>query len=149
MKLLKLYEWIIGTMSDFARQFQDSENLYNQARKFWSNLEASSIIIVGIFIVLGLIMAYTYYKPFNDKPGRHYKPKYWWIFLGITFILSFLVTLGAAYFMVPPKIEGTFILELKLALANAIYSSIIVYILVSWIWCQFNLPTNAYRYLKF
>ena len=148
MKLLKLYEWIIGTMSDFARQFQDSENLYNQARKFWSNLEASSIIIVGIFIVLGLIMAYTYYKPFNDKPGRHYKPKYWWIFLGITFILSFLVTLGAAYFMVPPKIEGTFILELKLALANAIYSGI-VYVIISWIWCQFNLPTNAYRYLKF
>ena len=148
MKLLKLYEWIIGTMSGFARQFQDSETLYNQARKFWSNLEASSIIIVVIFITLGLIMAYTYYKPFNDKPGRHYKPKYWWIFLGITFILSFLVTLGAAYFMVPPKIEGSFILELKLALANAIYSGI-VYVIISWIWCQFNLPTNAYRYLKF
>lgn len=148
MKLLKLYEWIIGTMSDFAKQFQDNETLYNQAKKFWSNLEASSIIIVGIFIVLGIIMAYTYYKPFNDKPGRHYKPKYWWLFLGITFILSFLITLGAAYFMVPPKIDGSFVLELKIALANAIYS-IIVYVLISWIWCQFNLPTNAYRYLKF
>ena len=148
MKLLKLYEWIIGTMSDFAKQFQENETLYNQARKFWINLEASSIIIVGLFIVLGLIMAYTYYKPFNDKPGRHYKPKYWWIFLGITFILSFLITLGAAYFMVPPKIDGSFVLVLKIALANAIYS-IIVYVLISWIWCQFNLPTNAYRYLKF
>ena len=148
MKLLKLYEWIIGTMSDFAKQFQENETLYNQARKFWINLEASSIIIVGLFIVLGLIMAYTYYKPFNDKPGRHYKPKYWWLFLGITFILSFLITLGAAYFMVPPKIDGSFVLELKIALANAIYS-IIVYVLISWIWCQFNLPTNAYRYLKF
>ena len=148
MKLLKLYEWIIGTMSDFAKQFQDNETLYNQARKFWSNLEASSIIIVGIFIVLGIIMAYTYYKPFNDKPGRHFKPKYWGIFLGITFILSFLVTLGAAYFMVPPKIDGSFVLELKIALANAIYSGV-VYVIISWIWCQFNLPTNAYRYLKF
>lgn len=148
MKLLKLYEWIIGTMSDFAKQFQDNETLYNQARKFWSNLEASSIIIVGIFITLGLIMAYTYYKPFNDKPGRHYKPKYWVIFLGITSILSFLVTLGSVYFMVPPKIDGSFVLVLKIALANAIYSSI-VYALISWIWCQFNLPTNAYRYLKF
>lgn len=148
MKLLKLYEWIIGTMSDFAKQFQDNETLYNQARGFWSKLEASSIIIVGIFIALGIIMAYTYYKPFNDKPGRHYKPKYWVIFLGITSILSFLVTLGAAYFMVPPKIDGSFVLELKIALANAIYS-IIVYVLISWIWCQFNLPTNAYRYLKF
>ena len=50
--------------------------------------------------------------------------------------------------MVPPKIDGSFVLELKIALANAIYS-IIVYVLISWIWCQFNLPTNAYRYLKF
>jgi hypothetical protein len=148
MKLLKLYEWIIGTMSDFAKQFQDNKTLYNQARKFWSNLEASSIIIVGIFIVLGIIMAYTYYKPFNDKPGRHYKPKYWGIFLGITSILSFLVTLGSVYFMVPPNVDGSFVLVLKIALDNAIHSSI-VYALISWIWCQFNLPTNAYRYLKF
>ena len=56
MKLLKLYEWIIGTMSDFAKQFQENETLYNQARKFWSNLEASSIIIVGIFIVIYAVL---------------------------------------------------------------------------------------------
>lgn len=148
MKLLNLYEWIIGTKSDFIKQFQDNENIYNQAIKFWSNLEASSIIIVGIFIVLGLIMAYTYYKPFNEKPGRHYKPKYWGIFLVITFILSFLLTLGAVYFMVPTKLDGSFVLELKIALANAIYSGI-VYVIISWIWCQFNLPTNAYRCIKF
>ena len=148
MKLLGLYKLIIGTMSDFVRQFQDNETLYNQARNFWGKLEASSIIIVGVFIALGLVMAYTYYKPFNEKPGRHYKPKYWWIFCGVTFVLAFGVTLMSVYFMVPPKVDGAFVLELKLAFANAIYSSL-VYVLISWIWCQFNLPTNAYRYLKF
>ena len=92
-------------------------------------------------------MAYTYYKPYNEKPGRHYKPKHWWIFGGITFVVTFVITLIAVYFMVPPKIDGSFVLELKIAVANAIYSSL-VYALISWIWCQFNLPTNAYRYLK-
>ena len=148
MKLLGLYKWIIGTMSDFVKQFQDNETLYIQARSFWGKLEASSIIIVGVFIALGLVMAYTYYKPFNEKPGRHYKPKYWWFFCGVTFVLAFGVTLMSVYFMVPPKVDGAFVLELKIAIANAIYSSL-VYVLISWIWCQFNLPTNAYRYLKF
>ena len=147
MKFLGLYKWIIGTMSDFVKQFQDNETLYNQARNFWGRLEASSIIIVGIFIALGIVMAYTYYKPYNEKPGRHYKPKHWWIFGGITFVVTFVITLMAVYFMVPPKIDGSFVLELKIAVANAIYSSL-VYALISWIWCQFNLPTNAYRYLK-
>ena len=147
MKFLGLYKWIIGTMSDFVKQFQDNETLYNQARNFWGRLEASSIIIVGIFIALGIVMAYTYYKPYNEKPGRHYKPKHWWIFGGITFVMSLVITLLAVYFMVPPKIDGSFVLELKIAVANAIYSSL-VYVIISWIWCQFNLPTNAYRYLK-
>ena len=149
MKLLGLYKWIIGTMSDFVKQFQDNETLYIQAKKFWGNLESWSIIIVLIFILLGAIMAWSYYKPFNEKPGRHYKPKYWVIFGVITFVLSFLVTLGFEYFALPPKLDGAFVLELKLALANALYSTLGVYLFVSWVWCQFNLPTNAYRRIKF
>ena len=93
-------------------------------------------------------MASIYYKPFNDKPGRHYKPKYWIYFLLTTFVLTLLVTLGCECAIAQPKLDGSFVLELKIAVANAIYSSFI-YIFVSWIWCQFNLPTNAYRLIKF
>lgn len=148
MKLLKLYEWITGTMADFTKPFRNNDILYNQARAFWGRLDVSSIIIVAIFVLLGIAMAYTYYGPFNNKPGRHYKPKYWWSYLCATFILTLLVTLGCEYVIAQPKLDGSFVLELKIAVANAIYSSII-YLIISWIWCQFNLPTNAYRYLKF
>ena len=148
MKLLKLYEWIIGTMSDFAKQFQDNETLYKQAKVFWGDLETWSLFFVLLFIIGGIGISLFYYIPFNNQTGRHYKPKYWWIWGAITFVLTFLVTLGVEYLVVPPKLDGSFVLELKIALANAIYSSI-VYVLISWIWCQFNLPTNAYRYLKF
>lgn len=148
MKLFKLYEWITGTMADFTKPFQNNDDLYKQAQAFWKQLDVSSIIFVAIFLLLGIVMAGIYYKPFNDKPGRHYKPKYWIYFLLTTFVLTLLVTLGCECAIAQPKLDGSFILELKIAVANAIYSSFI-YIFVSWIWCQFNLPTNAYRLIKF
>ena len=148
MKLLKLYQWITGTMADFTKPFQDNDALYKQAQAFWKQLDVSSIIFVSIFLLLGIVMASIYYKPFNDKPGRHYKPKYWIYFLLTTFVLTLLVTLGCECAIAQPKLDGSFVLELKIAVANAIYSSFI-YIFVSWIWCQFNLPTNAYRLIKF
>ncbi|MBQ2886743.1 MAG: hypothetical protein IJE43_23755 [Alphaproteobacteria bacterium] len=148
MKLLKLYQWITGTMADFTKPFQNNDALYKQAQAFWKQLDVSSIIFVAIFLLLGIVMASIYYKPFNDKPGRHYKPKYWIYFLLTTFVLTLLVTLGCECAIAQPKLDGSFVLELKIAVANAIYSSFI-YIFVSWIWCQFNLPTNAYRLIKF
>ena len=148
MKLLGLYKWIIGTMSDFTKQFQDNDTLYRQAKAFWSNLESYSIFFVLLFILGGIGIAWFYYKPFNNQAGRHYKPKYWWIWGAVTFALSLLVTSVFEYLILPPKVDGSFVLELKIAVANAIYSSL-VYVLISWIWCQFNISTNAYRYLKF
>ena len=39
MKLLKLYQWIAGKMTDFICQFQNNDSLYQQAKAFWNNLE--------------------------------------------------------------------------------------------------------------
>lgn len=146
MKLLELYRWFIGTVSDFSKPFRENEELLNEARKFWRNLEANSWIIVLLFVVIGILMAVTYYTYWNNKPGRHYKPKDWIIYLVATFIICFLLTLGIVYFLCPPNLSGSFPLELKLALCNALYS-IGVYLIVSFVWCNW-LPTNAYRIFK-
>lgn len=135
-------------MTDFTNQFRNNETLYNQARAYWSKLESFSAIILLIFIVLGIAMAIYYYQPYNNRPGRHYKPTHWLYFLLGTFVLSFLVTWGFEYFAVPPKLNGTNILQIKIALGNAIYASLL-YTFCSWVWCQCNLPTNAYRLIKF
>lgn len=148
MKLLKLYKWIAGGMPDFTRPFQDNEALYKQAQVFWNKLDSFSLFIVLTFIVLGVFLTVWYYKPYNNLPGRHYKPIHWFYFLIATFCLTFLLTWGLEYIAVEPKLKGSTWLQIRIALGNAIYASGL-YTFISWIWCQFNFPTNAYRFLKF
>lgn len=147
MKLLKIYSWISGSITDFTKPFKDNEALYKQARAFWGQLENYSIVIFLICLVLGIALAIYYYKPYNDSPGRHYTLKHWLLFLFITFLLTFAVTFGFEYFAVTPKLSGAIGLEAKIALGNAIYASI-VYFITSVIWCNIG-STNAYRLFKF
>ena len=147
MKPIELYEWIAGTMSNFTKPFQENEALFNQAKAFWRHLDSSLMIAIVIFLVLGIALAAFYYKPYNEKPGRHYRPQYWFIFLAVTFVLTLVVTWGFEYFAVKPVLKGAAMLELKIAFGNAIYASII-YLLTSVAWCNW-FPTNAYRLLKF
>lgn len=147
MKLLKLYSWITGTMADFAKPFSGNKALYNQAKGFWNKLENSSLVIVLIFLILGIAWAAYYYTSYNNSPGRHYTPKHWILLLLATVVVTFLVTLGFEYLAVEPKINGAFLLEVKIAIANALYAAL-VYLLTSIVWCN-TLPTNAYKMFKF
>lgn len=147
MKILKLYKLFAGTMTDFTNRFKNNQALYNQAKDYWDKLEGFSIIILGICIFLGLAMAISYYKPYNNMPGRHYKPIYWLGFLFGTFVLTFFSTWGFEYFASHPHLSGAQFLLIKIALGNAIYASLLFFV-CSWVWCQFNLPTNACRFLK-
>ena len=147
MKLLKLYSWITGTMADFAKPFSENKALYNQAKGFWNKLENNSLLIVLIFLVLGFAWAAYYQTSYNNSPGRHYTPKHWILLLLTTVIVTFLVTLGFEYLAVEPKINGAFLLEVKIAIANALYAAFI-YLLTSIVWCN-TLSTNAYKMFKF
>lgn len=141
-----LYGWMASSKSDFTRNFRDNEILLSQANKFWTNIESSSMIILLISIVVGIMMAWSYYGPYNNKPGRHYRPRYWFIFMLLVIVLTLILTLGFECLAYPPQLQGAFVLELKIALINAIYA-IGVYLLASFIWCN-TLPTNACRILK-
>lgn len=147
MRLFNLYRWITGTQASFLKQFGDNQNLIDKASFFWKNLEGLAGICLLIFIVLGVFMAFWYYKPFNEAPGRHYRPKYWFIFLMSTFILTAGITLGVEYIAVKPSVPGAVELEIMVAIANGLYG-VLVYSAVSVIWCN-CLPTNAYKLLKF
>ena len=147
MKLLKLYSWITGTMADFAKPFSENKALYNQAKVFWNKLENSSLGIVLIFLVLGIAWAIYYYTSYNNSPGRHYTPKHWILMLLVTVVVTFLVTLGFEYLAVEPKINSAFLLEVKIAIGNALYAAL-TYLLTSIVWCN-TLPTNAYKMFKF
>lgn len=147
MKLIKLYSWLAGSLSDFTKPFQDNEALYKQARAFWNRLDNNSIVIFLIMIVLGISFASYYYKPYNDKPGRHYTLGHWAIFLVVTLAMTFVVTWGFEHFAVPPKITGAMWLEIKIAFCNALYA-VGVYFIMSVVWCTLDLPTNACKIFK-
>ena len=147
MKLLKLYGWFTGSMADFTKPFSENKALYNQAKGFWNKLENSSLVIVLIFLILGIAWAAYYYTSYNNSPGRHYTPKHWILMLFVTVVFTFLATLGFEYISVEPKINGAFLLEVKIAICNALYAAL-AYLLTSIVWCN-TLPTNAYRIFKF
>lgn len=146
MKFLSFYKLFTGSMTDFVNQYRNNEALYNQARSFWNKLEGSAAFFIVIFLVLSISLAIFYYLPYNNRPGRHYTPKHWFLFLVITFVLTFSVTWGFEYIAIPPKLDGSTMLQLKIALGNAIYATIL-YLFVSVGWCL-KLPTNAYRIFK-
>lgn len=147
MKLLDLYEWATGSMSNFTKPFQENEVLFAQAKSFWRSLEGITMVTIVLFVVIGILSAIIYYKPYNDRPGRHYRPTHWFAFLGVTFFLTLLATWGFEYVAVRPMLKGATILEFKIAFGNAIYATVL-FIVTSVIWC-YTLPTNAYRLLKF
>lgn len=147
MKLLNLYKWLVGSMTDFINQFKNNQALYQQARAWWGQLESYSFIIVLIAAFLGIFLAACYYKPYNERPGRHYKPKYWLIFMAITLFFTGLITFLFEYIAVEPRLQGSLGVELKIAFGNAMYATLL-YFVTSVIWCNW-LPTNAYRLLKF
>lgn len=142
-----LYKWVTGSKAGFLGQYGDNQELIDQASVFWNNMEGLVGWWVLIFVILGVFMAVWYYKPFNEKPGRHYRPRYWFIFLISTCVLTIGITLGLEYIAVRPSIRFATGLEVKIALVNGLYG-VMTFIVVSIIWCNF-LPTNAYKLLKF
>lgn len=143
---MKLSIWFAGTMSDFAGKFENNEALYNQARAFWRTLDGGSLWFILTFFILGIATAAYYYVPYNNSPGRHYRPKYWGWHLTLALIICFILTLVIEHLIAPPKLDGATQLEIQIATVNAFYA-VLVYLATSFVWCNF-LPTNAYRLLK-
>lgn len=143
MKLLGLYKWATGSMSDFTKPFENNDALFNQAKAFWHRLDDYALIFIVIFIILGIGLAYIYYKPFNEKSGRHYKPSYWLVFLIGSFIVTLFLTYIIEMIVVHSSISGASWLEFKVAFGNAVYAALL-YFITSVVCCRF-LKTNAYK----
>lgn len=144
MKLLKIYSWLVGKMNDFTKDFSRDEMLYNQARNFWNKLDNASLGFVILMVVFGIFTAYLYYGPYNNMPGRKYTPKHWLILMAVSVLLTFVGTLVYAYFAAKPTMHGSWNLELKISLCNAIYAAL-VYFVTSAVICRSGMKTNAYR----
>lgn len=144
MKLLSLYTWMAGSKSDLYGN--NEEILKDQINSFWNELERISIFLVIILFIVAIVFACYYYGRYNNKPGRHYERNKWIWFGVISVIATGIFTFGTEFIFAKPKINGTCVIELKIALCNALYAAII-YLIASFLWCNFG-KTNAYRLLK-
>lgn len=142
MKLKYLYGWFVGKKSAFVNSFGDNEQLRAQAQAFWKHLEAGTWFYIIAFIVIAAFFAYWYYRPYNNRPGRHFRPSHWAKFGVITIVVTFLVTLLITVLMAYPKLDGSFVIEFKIALANILYAAGI-YLLCSLGFCLSG-KTNAF-----
>lgn len=145
MHLLKFYQLLIGNKASFLQSYtgEGQEDLYRQAGLFWDKLDSLAIVFLLLFFLIGVLAAWYYYKPFNEQPNRHYLPKYWLMFFIASAIVSFLVTLGAALGIAYPRIEGTWTIEIRIALQNAVLT-----LAINWLASVFickRCATNAYR----
>lgn len=145
--MLGIYKIFIGGKPSFLRPFEGEgqEALYQQATIFWNQLDSIAFWLPFVVAIVGGGLAYYYYGPFNNKPGRHYLPKYWWGTMVVCAVVSFLLSLLIPMGLVGTSFKGSLGLECKLAFGNMIYS-ILFYLIISFIWCRWG-KTNAYRYL--
>lgn len=144
---MKALDFYYCSFSKFAKPFRDNEVIYKQARDFWGQLDNAAWGTLGITLLAGIGFAICYYTIFNNKPGRHYKPKYWWLFLLLTSLTVLVSSIILELCMAKPRLEGAFMVEMKVAIISALYT-LIPYLFVSFVWCNSPFPTNAYRYLK-
>ncbi len=138
---------LLQSKGKFLNQFANNENLKNQATQVWKSLEGWTPILLGLTAIIGIGLASYYYTAYNEQPGRHYKVKYWGIWLVISFVFTFIATLAIEYFGIKTNLHtGLTSLYWLTALNNALYT-IGLYFLTSFVWCN-CFSTNAYRFLK-
>lgn len=148
MKIVNLYGWGLPKQNDFLNHFKNNELQYSQAQNLWCELDSSTILFLASFIVLALIVAFVYYKPYNNKPHRHYKVNHWLIWMLITTILTFCFSLIIGFVTVQSPLNARICLIFRISTINAIYS-IGLYFIIALLVCNIPfLKTNAYKFLK-
>lgn len=148
--MLGLYRLFVGSKASFLAQFEGEgkETLYQQAMLFWNKLDSWSLLLFIVAIIIGLFGAWYYYVPYNKQAHRHYLVRHWVKFLVVNLVVCLVASGVFAFCVAKPIIMGAVPFLLKLAMGNALYAAF-VYVLISLVWCNTGLNTNAYRFLKF
>lgn len=144
MKILDLYKPAISSERAFVNSYEGNDNLQKLSRILWNNLNGIAPLFLIIAILVGVGICALYYGPYNNRPGRHYKPQKWCLFMFLCFVVTLLLTFFAESFFVKTALEGAKMIMFWISLQNAFYSVVIVYLFVSFIWCKFG-HTKAYR----
>ena len=142
-----LYGWVLPNKQHYINGYKNNEQHYSMARSLWDSLESASIYFLLVAIVFAILLACCYYYGYNKLPGRKYKISHWVIWIGITAVVTILLTMVLGNVMVSSTLKEQVGFILRISLINGLYASV-VYFIVSFFICNLPVPTNAYRFLK-
>lgn len=129
------------TKKTYLAPYAEDEAAKKAATKLWNTIDGCTIPLIIGMIILTIGVAYLYFYPFNNRPGKHYQPKFWIGFGIIAFVATPFVTFSFCYFYAKnPSFDYT--LLFKVSAINALYS-IPVYIVTTFFLNRFS-KSNAY-----
>ena len=129
---------------EYLAKFANDDSAKNAAAKLWRSIDQCDVCLVVVMAVMTLLVCWFYFFPYNQKPGRHYKPKYWRIFWIVNFVLVLVVSYFMSYAMAKnPSFDRGLLFQVSWV--NALYS-LVLYWCISW---GFNASgkSNAYKTL--
>lgn len=128
----------------YIAPYADDESAKKAATKLWNAVEGGEITLIILMIVLTVFICWYYFFPFNKKSGRHYTPKWWWIFGALSISVTFVASYLACNFITKNPGFDTGLL-LKVSAVNAFYAALF-YAIVSMIINRTG-KSNAYPYI--
>lgn len=124
-----------------------NEQLRQQADNVWRQLDGLSPVLLILGLVLGVGLAVFYYTGFNEKPGRHYKRRYWLMWALLSFVLTMITTVAIEYVGVKTNLKSGYAELYWLCAINNAFYAFVGYFVTSIVWCN-AFPTNAYKLFK-
>ena len=140
INILTVLTWFTSKKAYLAN-YADNESAKRAAMRLWNSIDSIVWIPFVLMIVLTVLHCWGYFFPYNNKPGRHYHPKYWVGFGLCNLILVFLMTFIVCYVFVPNPGFDIWLL-VKVAFANMLIALILYYIISTII--NRNGKSNAY-----
>ena len=127
INLLTVLTWFTSK-KEYLSNYADNESAKKAATRLWNAIESGEIFLIITMIVLTVAICWFYYFPFNNKSGRHYRPKYWAIAGAINLIAVALTTWGLCCILTPnPSFDYWFLTEVTIV--NTIYALVLYYII--------------------
>lgn len=128
MNILAILTWFTSRQ-DYLGKYANDDSAKKAATKLWNAIDGDGWVPFLLMVLLTALIAWVYYFPVNNKPGRHYHPKWWGIFGVVTLAAVFAMTIVCCFFLA--KSPGfDYGLILKASGVNTLYAAV-VYLLFS------------------
>lgn len=127
INILTVLTWFTSKKAYLAN-YADNESAKKAATRLWNSIDGGDWIPFVIMIVLTVLYCWGYFFPYNNIPGRHYRPVHWFGFGLCNFVSVFLITFIVCYMLVPNPGFDIWLL-VKVAFVNTLIALILYYII--------------------